>query len=61
MIEHFRTLGGDDLDADGKEVTLVAVDPDDECNNCGKKGHHTKDCPKPKKGGGKWRKRNNGG
>jgi hypothetical protein len=62
MIEHFRTLGGDaNADADGKEVSLAAVDPDDECNNCSKKGHHTKDCPKPKKGGGKWRKRNNNG
>jgi Zinc knuckle len=63
MIEHFRTLGGNaDQDADGKEVSLAAVvDPDDECNNCGKKGHHAKDCPKPKKGGGKWRKRNSGG
>jgi Zinc knuckle len=63
MIEHFRTLGGNaDQDVDGKEVSLAAVvDPDDECNNCGKKGHHAKDCPKPKKGGGKWRKRNSGG
>jgi Zinc knuckle len=62
MIEHFRTLGGvANADADGKEVTLAAVDPEDECHSCGKKGHHAKDCPKLKKGGGKWRKRNNNG
>ena len=62
LIEHFRTLGGNaDLDADGKEVSLAAVDADNECHNCGKKGHHAKDCPKPKKGGGKWRKRISGG
>ena len=63
MIEHFRTLGGNaDLDGDGKEVSLAAVDADDERHNCGKKGHHVKYCPKPKKGGGgKLCKRNNNG
>jgi Zinc knuckle len=61
MTEHFRTLGGvANADVDGKEVTLAAVDPEDECHNCGKKGHHAKDCPKPKKGGGEWRKRDGG-
>jgi len=28
----------------------------DECNNCGKKGHFTKECPQPKKARAPWRR-----
>jgi hypothetical protein len=50
MIEHYRTLGGDaDLDADGKEVLLDVVDPEDDATTVERKDNMRRTAPNPRK------------